>query len=63
MFVPFSLIAQLQLHSSDAIFYSGHKKILEKNRKTATTMDFNEFQGKNMNSLGKDRHFYFSCVF
>jgi hypothetical protein len=60
MFVPFSLIAQLQVHSSDAIFYSGLKKILVKNRKTATTI---EFQGKNMNSLGKDRHFYFSCVF
>jgi hypothetical protein len=36
------LIAQLQLHSSDAIFYSRHKKILVKNRKTATI----EFQEK-----------------
>jgi hypothetical protein len=42
MCVPFSVIAQLQLHSSDAIFYSGHKKILVKNRTTATTIEFQE---------------------
>jgi hypothetical protein len=42
MCVPFSVIAQLQLQSSDAIFYSGHKKILVKNRKTAATIEFPE---------------------
>jgi hypothetical protein len=60
MCVPFSVIAQLQLHSSDAVFYSGHKKILVKNRKTATTIELPE---KKMNSLGKDRHFSFSRFF